>query len=33
MGVYGVSIPKGGPVSFYGLYSYPCGSSDTSEDV
>jgi hypothetical protein len=33
MGVYGVSIPKAGPVSFYGLYSYPCGSSDTSEDV
>ncbi len=33
MGVYGVSIPKGGPVSFFGLYSYPCGSSDTSEDV
>jgi hypothetical protein len=33
MGVYGVSISKGGPVSFYGLYSYPCGSSDTSEDV
>jgi hypothetical protein len=33
MGVYGVSIPKGGAVSFYGLYSYPCGSSATSEDV
>ena len=33
MGVYGVSIPRGGPVSFYGLYSYPCGSTATSEDV
>jgi hypothetical protein len=33
MGVYGVSIPKGGPVSFYGLYSYPCGTTDTSEDA
>jgi len=33
MGVYGVSIPRGGSVSFYGLYSYPCGSTETSEDV
>ena len=33
MGVYGVSIPNGGSVSFYGLYSYPCGSTETSEDV
>lgn len=33
MGVYGVSTSNGGPVSFFGLYSYPCGSSETSEDV
>ena len=33
MGAYGVSIPHGGPVSFWGLYSYPCGSTDTSEDA
>jgi len=33
MGVYGVSILKGGSVNYYGLWSYPCGSSDTSESA
>jgi hypothetical protein len=33
MGVYGVSSTSGGLVSFFGLYSYPCASGDTSEDV
>jgi hypothetical protein len=33
MGVYGVSTVHGGSVSYYGLNSYPCGSSDTSESV
>ncbi len=31
MGVYGVSASSGGPVSFFGLYSYPCTPGDTSE--
>lgn len=33
MGVYGVSTLQGGSVNYYGLNSYPCGSSDTSESV
>ena len=30
MGVYGVSITSGGPVSFFGLYSYPCARDDAN---
>jgi len=33
MGVYGVSITSGGPVSFFGLYSYPCEAGATAEDA
>jgi hypothetical protein len=33
MGVYGVSTASGGPVSFFGLYSYPCAIGETAEDV
>jgi hypothetical protein len=33
MGVYGVSTLQGGSVNYYGLNSYPCGSSDTSESA
>ena len=33
MGVYGVSSASGGPVSFFGLYSYPCEAGATDEDA
>ena len=33
MGVYGVGIAQGGSVNYYSLWSYPCGSSDTSESA
>jgi hypothetical protein len=33
MEVYGVSIGSGGPVSFFGLYSYPCEVGPTAEDA
>lgn len=33
MGIYGVSTARGGWVGSYGLWSFPCGTTDTSESV
>jgi len=33
MGIYGVSTAHGGWVGSYGLWSFPCGTTDTSESA
>jgi hypothetical protein len=33
MGIYGVSTARGGWVGSYGLWSFPCGTTDTSESA